>query len=108
MQRALGDLIDPLTGRRWSGADTERHVARRLGAYADAGLQRGDRVFLHFGNCLEFFAELLAIWHAGGCAVPIDPRFTAFEIETLAAWTRPRLASWLGAPEAEAGAALGR
>ena len=108
MQRALGDLIEPLTGRRWTGADTERQVARRLAAYTDAGLRRGDRVFLHFGNCLEFFAELLAIWHAGGCAVPIDPRFTAFEIETLAAWTRPRLASYLGAPDADAAAALGR
>jgi acyl-CoA synthetase (AMP-forming)/AMP-acid ligase II len=29
-------------------------------------------VFLHYGNRPEFFADLLAIWRLGACAVPID------------------------------------
>lgn len=49
----------------------------------------GDRVFLPFGNSLEFFAELLAIWKLGACAVPIDARLTAFEIKTLVAAAQP-------------------
>ena len=36
-----------------------------------------------FGNCLEFFAELMAIWKLGGCAIPVDSRLSAFEVGTL-------------------------
>jgi len=108
MRNDLGDLVEPLTGRRWTAAETRLRVGQRLARLRAAGVSRGDRVFLHFGNCLEFFAELLAVWAAGGCAVPIDPRFTPFEIDTLAAWTRPRAASWVGAPEAESADALAR
>src|SRR6476659_3945640 len=108
MQQGLGSLVEPITGRRWTPAETESRIAQRLAVYRDGGVGRGDRVFLHFGNCLEFFVELLAIWRAGACAVPIDPRFTAYEIETLAGWARPRMSVWLGAVDAEAGAALER
>jgi acyl-CoA synthetase (AMP-forming)/AMP-acid ligase II len=51
---------------------------------------RGDRVFIHYGNSLEFFVDLLAVWWLGGCAIPIDARLTPFEIETLARAARPR------------------
>jgi acyl-CoA synthetase (AMP-forming)/AMP-acid ligase II len=56
------------------------------------GLAPGDRIFLPFGNRLEFFAELLAIWRLGGCAIPIDNRLTAFEVENLTRAATPRLA----------------
>ena len=45
-----------------------------------------------FGNRLEFFAELLAIWRLGGCAIPVDARLTAFEVENLTRAAKPRLA----------------
>ncbi|MEK9145784.1 MAG: histidine kinase dimerization/phospho-acceptor domain-containing protein, partial [Elusimicrobiota bacterium] len=32
---------------------------------------------------LEFFAELLAVWRLGGCAVPVDGRLTRVELERL-------------------------
>lgn len=94
-----GNLIEPLTGRRWTPADLHMRVESRAGALAAAGLGRGDRAFIHFGNCHEFFAELLAIWSLGACAIPIDPRFTPFEIETLASWSRPKTSSWMDAPD---------
>ena len=94
-----GNLIEPLTGRRWTAGDLHMRVEARIGALAAAGLTRGDRAFIHFGNCHEFFAELLAIWSLGACAVPIDPRFTNFEIETLAEWSKPKTSSWLDAPD---------
>jgi acyl-CoA synthetase (AMP-forming)/AMP-acid ligase II len=95
----IGNLIEPLTGRRWAPGDTHMRVEARIAAYAAAGLKRGDRVFIHFGNCNEFFAELLAVWSLGACAIPIDARFTAFEIQTLAAWSKPRFSSWMEEPD---------
>jgi acyl-CoA synthetase (AMP-forming)/AMP-acid ligase II len=62
----------------------------RAAFFAERGLVRGDRVFIHYGNSLEFFVDLLALWWMGGCAIPIDARLTAFEIETLARAARPR------------------
>ena len=101
-----GNLIEPLTGRRWTPGRPRTCAWKPASArYAAAGLARGDRAFIHFGNCHEFFAELLAMWRLGACAIPIDPRFTPFEIETLAAWSRPKFSSWMDAPD---GALLSR
>jgi acyl-CoA synthetase (AMP-forming)/AMP-acid ligase II len=67
-------------------------------------MERGDRVFLHDGNTLEFFADLLAVWWLGGCVIPIDGRLTPFEVETLARAARPRFSLWRDTPdEAPAG-----
>jgi acyl-CoA synthetase (AMP-forming)/AMP-acid ligase II len=104
----VGNLIEPLAGRRWAPADTHMRVEARIGAFAAAGLSRGDRVFIHFGNCNEFFAELLAVWTLGACAIPVDPRFTPFEIETLASWSRPKFSSWRETPDAALAEALGK
>jgi oxalate---CoA ligase len=101
-----GHLIEPLSGRRWAPGDLHMRVEARIAALAAAGLMRGDRAFIHFGNCHEFFAELLAIWSLGACAIPIDARFTPFEIETLATWSRPKCSSWLEPPDGALAATL--
>ncbi|HRD87844.1 MAG TPA: class I adenylate-forming enzyme family protein [Accumulibacter sp.] len=88
----VGNLAEPVSGRAWSRSEIARQVARRVARFKRSGLSRGDRVFLPFGNSLEFFAELLAIWKLGACAVPIDSRLTAFEIRTLVSAALPRLA----------------
>ncbi|MBL8539902.1 MAG: AMP-binding protein, partial [Betaproteobacteria bacterium] len=88
----VGNLIEPVTGRRWDRSEIGRQVARRIARLGQRGVIRGDRVFLPFGNRLEFFAELLAVWRIGACAVPIDGRLTPFEIQTLISATRPKLA----------------
>lgn len=48
-------------------------------------------VFIHYGNRLEFFADLLAIWDLGAAAVPLDPTRTAFQIVNLARAAKPRV-----------------
>jgi acyl-CoA synthetase (AMP-forming)/AMP-acid ligase II len=101
-------LIEPLSGKRWDAGETSRRLTERLAHYRARGFARGDRVFIHFGNCNEFFAELLAVWQGGGCAIPIDARFTPFEIETLAEWARPRYSAWIGDADATVRAALQR
>ena len=88
----VGALAEPISGRRWAEADVVQEVARRTARFQCQGLAAGDRVFLLFGNRLEFFAELLAIWRLGACAVPVDARLTAFEVSTLIAAASPRLA----------------
>ena len=88
----LGALVEPITKRRWEPDAISTEMARRIARFQRLGLARGDRVFLPFGNRLEFFAELLAIWRLGACAVPIDARLTAFEIATLVQAASPRLA----------------
>lgn len=92
----VGTLVEPLTGRSWDHAHSMSRSTRRMAVLAAAGVARGDRVFLHHGNSLEFFSDLLAVWRLGACAVPVDARLTAFEVETLAATALPRV-SILGA-----------
>lgn len=88
----IGNLTEPVSGRRWDRSAIAREVACRIARFQTHGLVRGDRVFLPFGNRLEFFAELLAIWRLGACAVPIDARLTPFEVANLVAAALPRLA----------------
>ena len=61
----VGQLTEPLTGRRWDAPAVTREVSARSARYRRRGLRPGDRVLLHFGNRLEFFAELLAVWRLG-------------------------------------------
>ncbi len=88
----VGNLIEPFSGRRWNQAEIApaNRPARR--PFQSLGLAPEDRVFLPFGNRLEFFAELVAIWKLGACAMPIDARLTAFEVENLARAATPQLA----------------
>ena len=79
-----GELTEPVSGRHWDQAQIHRQVAERVRVYQSCGLKPGDRVMVLFGNRLEFFAELLAIWNLGGCVIPVDSRLTPFEVQKLA------------------------
>jgi acyl-CoA synthetase (AMP-forming)/AMP-acid ligase II len=87
-----GALVEPESGRRWERDEVLRQVAARACRYQRLGLTAGDRVFFLFGNRLEFFTELLAVWQLGGCVIPLDSRLTAFEVENLIAAASPRFA----------------
>lgn len=104
----VGSLIEPLTGRRWDRASILRQVNARIRNMQYHGMSDSDLVFLHYGNTLEFFVDLLAIWNLGGCVVPIDSRLTHFEVETLARAARPRFSIWLGDPDEPNASALSR
>ena len=98
LDRAVGDLVEPLTGRVWPGASVRDRCRARRRWYRERGVRPGDRVLAHQGNTLEFLVDLLAVWSLGASVVPMDLRLTAFEVETLARAARPRLSAWLGAP----------
>jgi len=80
----IGTLTEAVSGRHWDRSEIRRQVAGRVRKLLLHGFEPGDRVLLHFGNRLEFFAELLAVWRLGGCAIPVDSRLTTFEVGKLA------------------------
>jgi acyl-CoA synthetase (AMP-forming)/AMP-acid ligase II len=88
---APGCLIEPLTGRTWSSREIGGRVFARMQHLQREGLRHGDRVFVLYGNKIEFFVDVLAAWHSGASLVPIDSRLTSFEIENLARAVMPRL-----------------
>jgi acyl-CoA synthetase (AMP-forming)/AMP-acid ligase II len=95
---SLGRLVEPLSGRAWEPAEIVDRCRSRSAYFAGAGIARHDRLFLHHGNTLEFFIDLLAAWRLGACAVPVDGRLTPSEIATLAQAARPKLSVWKDAP----------
>jgi acyl-CoA synthetase (AMP-forming)/AMP-acid ligase II len=80
----LGTLIEIQDGARWNAQRCEHEIAGRMARFDRLGLAPGERVLIAFGNRAAFFAELLAVWRLGGCAIPVDPRLTPFELENLA------------------------
>lgn len=56
---------------------TSRIAASLLGY----GLNNGDRVAVHFGNCLEIVESYFAVGKAGAISIPLNPMFTAREIK---------------------------
>lgn len=106
LDSSIGNLIEPLSGRRWDSSRVRTEIALRVRAYRRLGMARGDRVFLHFGNRVEFFADLSAIWILGACAIPVDGRLTPFEIETLARAANPKFSLFCDELPAELATAL--
>lgn len=102
----VGALIEPLTGRRWDQVTIRRELLCRSAFLAGHGLEPGHRVFLHYGNTLEFFVDLVAVWMLGGTVIPVDQQLTRDEIETVANGARPRFSLWIDTPCEETAAAL--
>lgn len=92
----VGNLTEPLAGRRWDRQAIMGQIYQRIAYYRSQGMTNFDRVFVHYGNNLEFFADLMAIWSLGGCVIPIDSRLTKFEVEILAGAATPRFSLWNG------------
>jgi len=89
MYETPGPLHEPLTGRSWDRGAVEREVGARAARYRALEIERGARVFLGFGNRLELFVDLLALWRLGACAVPLETRATDHELGNLVAAARP-------------------
>ncbi|MGD9832428.1 MAG: class I adenylate-forming enzyme family protein [Piscinibacter sp.] len=103
---SLGTLHEPLTGRRVDGPAALLQSRRRATLLHHLGVRRHAKVFLHYGNKAEFFIDLLALWSLGACPVPVDPRYTAFEVEVLLAGIQPVLSIWDESAPAELAAVL--
>src|SRR5688572_20886951 len=73
-----------------SYSETRRQSRRIASGLINLGLQPGERVILSLHNCLEFCTALYGIQWAGGTAVLVNPRLTAYEINNAWELTQPR------------------
>ncbi len=106
IEPGVGRLTEPLTGRSWDRNMIHRYLWARIARLQGHGMSVSDVVFIHYGNTLEYFVDLLAIWNLGACAIPVDPQLTGFEVETLARAAGPRFSIWLGSPDESVAGAL--
>ncbi|MFZ5828101.1 MAG: class I adenylate-forming enzyme family protein [Bacillota bacterium] len=84
-------LVDPAAGVRWSWAELDRLATRAALGLQAQGLKRGDRAILFMPNRPEMAVGLFAVWKAGGVVVPVNPRFTAFELAHVVRNSEARL-----------------
>ena len=75
----------------WSHREFAHRISCLAGSLAGRGLQYGDRVLLCMENCAEFLECLFACWAAGLCAVPVNARLHAREVEYIARDCRARM-----------------
>ena len=68
----------------WSYREFARRISCLAAGLAGSGLQPGDRVILCMENCAEFLELMFACWTAGLCAVPVNARLHAREVEHIA------------------------
>jgi acyl-CoA synthetase (AMP-forming)/AMP-acid ligase II len=101
-----GRLIDAQSGAVLEGAALESAIVSRATLFRQLGLGPGGRALINYGNCPEFFVDLLAVWRCGACAIPLDARATAIEIERVTTATAPLISLWHDAPAGREAAAL--
>src|SRR4051794_32554437 len=87
-----GALTELESGRSWSSQEIAVRVTSRAAQMHNHGLRRGDRLFILYGNNLDFFVDLLAAWNTGASVVPVDDRLTAFEVDNLTRTVNPKIA----------------
>lgn len=67
--------------RRWSYAEFAREVDRVANGFLNMGVEKGDRVAFVLPNCGEFLFAVFAATKIGAVFVPLNPQYTAEEVE---------------------------
>jgi len=75
----------------WSYEHLGQRVRGLAGALSEGGVCKGDRVLLFAENSPDWAAAYFAILARGACAVPLNPRSTAMQIESLIAVAEPKM-----------------
>jgi long-chain acyl-CoA synthetase len=68
-------------GREIPYSELEDHSNALANALIASGVKKSDRVICLFLNCPQSYIAFFAIWKAGAIAVPLNPFYTAFELE---------------------------
>ncbi len=68
---------------RWTYREWDQQVDRAAGALAERGLRPGDRVMLQLPTGADFVRLYLGSLRAGLIAVPVNPAYTAAEVEYI-------------------------
>src|SRR5581483_11725171 len=75
------EAIVELDGPRVTYAELWDRAARVAGGLRAAGVGRGDRVAIRYGNGLDWVLAFFGTLFAGGVAVPVNTRFTETEVD---------------------------
>ena len=81
-------LVGPT--ERLDHATLSERVSKLAGALADLGVAPGDRVVVHAPKSVNTFVAMHGVLHAGGIAVPVDPRSPAPVLNALDRELGPR------------------
>ena len=76
----------------WTGGRIAETVARNAAILNAKGIAPGDRVLILHGNTPAFFADLLATWSIGACAICLNPQLTQREVQNIEAFIKPTIA----------------
>jgi acyl-CoA synthetase (AMP-forming)/AMP-acid ligase II len=79
----MGSFFDWGAQRLLTKAEMHARIEKRRATLAKMGIGAGARVLLPAKNDAGFFISLLALWSLGASAVPLDPRLTEAEIQSL-------------------------
>ena len=85
----LGSVVAGGTGEEWSGDRLRDEIVKRTGVLRRLGAAPGKTVVIFHGGTPSFFADLFATWHAGACAVCLNPGLTRDELRNLVSFTEP-------------------
>jgi fatty-acyl-CoA synthase len=70
-------------GARYGFTDLDAEATRIASTLSRLRLVRGARIALRVDNSFASLAAIFGIWRAGGALVPLNPRFTEHEVETI-------------------------
>ncbi len=98
-----GGIEDLGLGLRWAAPDLAAQVNDRAAVLAAADLAPGATIVIAHSGTAHFFADLLAVWERGCCAVCLDTALTPGETTRLIDFVRPA-AVLAGAAELKVGA----
>jgi len=87
----FGSITEIANGDHYPARGLAAWVTQRGAALRAMGVRRGDRVLIAHGGSAAFFVDLMAVWHAGGCAGCLDPELTADELANIVRFVGPRL-----------------
>ena len=82
-------IVDLRHGTRWSAAELAAEAHRRAALLRRHGAAPRRHVVIAHGGTPAFFADLLAVWQTGACAVCLNPGLTAGEFETVIGFVAP-------------------
>jgi acyl-CoA synthetase (AMP-forming)/AMP-acid ligase II len=86
----IGAVHDLIRDVRWSGPELAAEARRRARLLARF-VGDGENLFvIAHGNSPSFFADLFAVWEAGGGAVCVNQGLTPGELANIVAFTEPR------------------
>ncbi len=80
-----------VAGRQWVHSDAAEAAAVRAGALAQAGVARGDRISVMYGNRIEFLETFLGAGWLGASVVPINTASMGPQIEYFLANSETKL-----------------